>query len=41
MTGAEPVVAADAPVEAAAPGRPSLIPLGGAAAVCDGDTCTF
>ncbi|MFF9562554.1 hypothetical protein ACF1AJ_04325 [Leifsonia sp. NPDC014704] len=41
MSGVEP--AASASAAAPAPSAPPLplIPLGGTAAVCDGDTCTF
>ncbi|WP_431198223.1 hypothetical protein [Leifsonia xyli] len=43
MTAAEAAAAATpAAPDAAAPApRPSLIPLGAAAAVCDGDTCAL
>lgn len=41
--GAAPVTALTAATSDAAPGalRPALIPLGGTAAVCDGDTCVI
>ncbi|MDR6613227.1 hypothetical protein J2Y42_002663 [Leifsonia sp. 1010] len=37
MSGAEPAAAAPAPSAPVVP----LVQLGAAAAVCDGDTCTF
>ena len=39
MTAVEAAAAVAAPAAQAAPARPSLIPLGAPAAVCDGDTC--
>ncbi|SEA83170.1 hypothetical protein [Leifsonia sp. 21MFCrub1.1] len=39
MTGAEPAAAPAA--AAATPARPTLIPLGGDAALCEGDTCVL